>query len=57
MIAASAGDKDSLDQVKRGFIDGIVTKEEYESTLRVYHNRHAEMKSNMRDIAAAIPIS
>ena len=57
ILSAKCGCKDSLDTVKRGFMDGDVTKEEYESTLRAYHNRHAEMKSEMRDkVAAVIPM-
>ena len=55
ILSAKCGCKDSLSTVKSGFMDGDVTKEEYESTLRAYHNRHAEMKSDMRDIATNIP--
>ena len=54
MIAARAGYVISLEKVKQGFMQGFVTKEEYECTLRAYHNRHAEMKSDMRDEAAAL---
>ena len=53
IIAARAGFTQSLDQVKRGFMEGLVTKDEYESTLRAYHNRQAEMKSDMRADATA----
>jgi hypothetical protein len=52
MLAAEAGNKDSLDEVKRGFTKGYVTKDEYESTLRAYHECQAEMKSEARDNAA-----
>ena len=52
MLAAKAGNKDSLDEVKRGFTKGLVTKDEYESTLRAYHVCQAEMKSETRDNAA-----
>ena len=54
LISARAGDKESLDRVKSGFRSGIVTKEEFEETLRAYHNHQLEMKSDARDEAAAI---
>ena len=50
-LAAKAGLPESLDKVKLGFMDGDVTKDEYESTLRVYHERQTEMKSEARDKA------
>ena len=53
MISARAGQDESLGKVKAGFMDGFVTKEEYEGTLRAYHNSQLEMKSGMRDEAAA----
>ena len=43
--AAKAEDKGSLDNIKRGFMEGLVTKEEYERTLRAYQKRQDEMKS------------
>ena len=54
LISARAGDKDSLDAVKSGFRSGIVTKGEYEWSLRAYHNRQLAMKSDARDKAAAV---
>ena len=33
-------------------MDGMITKDEYASTLRAYQKRHDEMKSDTRDIAA-----
>ena len=54
MLAAKAGDKDSLDQVKKGFMDGAVTKDEYAGTLRAFHGRQTEMKSEARDKAAEL---
>ena len=54
ILAARAGEKDSLDKVKDGFIEGYVTKEEYAGTLRVYQKQVDEMKSDTRDIAADI---
>ena len=49
MIAARAGDNESLDSVKAGFMEGNVTKDEYENVLRSYHKRQLEMKSDARD--------
>ena len=51
IISAKAGFKLSLDQVKKGFMDGIITKDEYANTLRAYQQRHDEMKSDGRDNA------
>ena len=53
IIGARAGSKESLDAVKIGFMQGIVTKDGYASTLRTYHERQKEMKSDARDKAAA----
>ena len=50
-LAARAGDKDSLDKVKKGFMTGFITKDEYANTLREYQQRHDEMKSDDRDKA------
>ena len=52
ILSSKAGGKQSLDLVKNGFMDGDVTKDEYESTLRAYHERQTEMKSEARDLAA-----
>ncbi|MDB4430529.1 hypothetical protein N9140_01070, partial [bacterium] len=51
MIAAKAGYKDSLDAAKEGFMDGIITKDEYANTLRAYQQQHNEIKSDGRDEA------
>ena len=53
ILAAKAGYKDSLDNVKIGHMGGIVTKDEYANTLRAYQQRHNEMKSDDRDKAEA----
>ena len=53
ILAAKAGFKMSLDDVKEGFMDDIVTKDEYATTLRAYQQRHDEMKSDDRDRAEA----
>ena len=48
-----AGDKLSLDSVKKGYMSGFVTKEQYSNTLREYQNSQDEMKSKARDKALA----
>ena len=52
IIAAKAGNPPSLDRVKDGFMKGFVTKDEYTGTLRAYHERQIEMKSDAREAAA-----
>jgi len=44
-IAARAGDKRSLDIIKKAFMKGVVTKDEYAHTLRTYQKIRSEMKS------------
>ena len=56
IIAARAGYKLSLETVKKGYKHGFVTKDEYANTLRVYHERQMEMKSDAREKAAALRI-
>jgi uncharacterized protein len=51
MISAKAGYKESLNGVMDGFMGGLVTKDEYASTLRAYQKRQNEMKSDERDLA------
>ena len=51
ILSARAGDKDSLNRVKQGFMRGHVTKDEYANTLRVYQKIQDEMKSDARDKA------
>ena len=54
ILAANAGSKDSLDWVKDVFMEGLVTKDQYENSLRAYHSQHNEMKSDQRDRASEI---
>ena len=54
ILAAKAGHKKSLDQVKKGFMHGIVTKDGYANALRAYQSRQGEMKSEDRDRAALL---
>ena len=51
IMAAQAGFKESLNAVKAGFKGGLVTKDEYASTLRAHHEIQKEMKSDARDKA------
>jgi hypothetical protein len=52
LLSARAGDKLSLENVKQGYINGRVTKEEYTKTLRAYQMSQDEVKSDARDKAA-----
>ena len=54
ILAASVGQKHSLDAVKWGFMNGYVTKDEYANTLRSYQKIVDEMKSEARDKAEAV---
>ena len=53
MLSARAGDDDSLNAVKQGFMARYVTKDEYADTLREYQKSQDEMKSDIRDKALA----
>jgi len=53
MLAASAGCKESLKRVKKGFVRGDVNKDDYANTLRANQKIQDEMKSDDRDIAEA----
>ena len=54
MLCARAGDDDSLNTVKQGFMARYVTKDEYANTLREYQKSQNEMISDTRDKAAAV---
>ena len=54
IIAARAGYTESLDNVKKGVMSGFILKDEYARTLRAYHERQKEMKSDARDTAALL---
>ena len=53
ILSAKAGFNGSLDNVKKGYIMGHVTKHEYANTLRAYQRAHDGMKSDDRDKAEA----
>lgn len=48
-IAARAGYKPDLDHLQAGYLKVLVTKDEYEETLRAYHESVVEMKSDKRE--------
>ena len=54
MLAARSGYHESLDEIKEGFMAGLVTKHEYGNTLRAYQTRVDEMESEARDKATMI---
>ena len=54
VLAARAGDDDSLGAVKKGYMNEIVTKDEHANTLREYQKSQNEMRSDTRDKAAAV---
>ena len=54
ILSARAGDKGSLDVVKKGYKNDIVPKDEYANILRAYQSRQDEMKSDERDKALAV---
>jgi TPR repeat protein len=51
IIAAKLGYDDSLDEVKKGFVDGIVSKEEYAAALRGHQAAVDATKSEQREAA------
>ena len=53
ILAAKTGDDKALGAVKLGFMNGVVTKDEYANTLREYQKSQDEMKSEARDKAEA----
>ena len=54
VIAARAGHTKSLGIMKKGFMMGYITKDEYAGSLRAYQKRHDEMKSDARDRATPV---
>jgi len=53
MIAARAGDSDSLKQINRLYTYGRATKDDYTKALKLYQEYLGEIKSSQRDEAAA----
>lgn len=54
MIGARSGYNQCLERVKEGFIGGMITKAEFEETLRMHKESLDEIKSEQRDKAAAM---
>ena len=54
IVAAKSGYKISLNEVKQRFVDGWVSKPEFEETLRLHKESLEEMRSDQRDKAAAL---
>ena len=54
ILAAKPGYKKPLDNVKAGFMHGMVTKDEYANTLHAYQDCCNEMKSDARDKARTL---
>jgi len=54
MIGAKSGYAQCLERVKDGFAGGMVTKADFEETLRMHKESLDEMKSDQRDKAAAL---
>ena len=54
MICAGCGNEHALQRIRDGFINGHVTKDEYETALRDYQAYMDEVKSVQRDRAEAI---
>ena len=53
MIAACAGDDESLKEIQEGYMNGHVAKEDFAKALRAHKDAVDEMKSDQRDAAAA----
>ena len=53
MIAVNSGWKDSLDSIKKLYLDGHATKDDYATALRAYQSYVNEIRSEQRDEAAA----
>ena len=51
IISARAGDDDSLKEIRECFLEGHVTKEEFEKALRAHQVSNDEMKSEQREAA------
>ena len=54
LISASAGDDDSVKAVQDGYRNCLVTKDNFEVTLRAHKKSQDEMKSEWRDHAVAV---
>ncbi|EJK65330.1 hypothetical protein THAOC_13819 [Thalassiosira oceanica] len=55
LISAKMGDTDSLETIKRLFMGGVATKEQYREALKGYQDAVEEWKSHDRDEAKKLP--
>jgi len=53
-VAASAGDRDSMDVLMDAYRDKELSKEDLTQTLRAHQASNNEMKSDDRDIAKSV---
>ena len=53
MIAAGSGYHDSLKMIKQFYLDGYATRDDYAKALKAYQAYLDEVKSDVRDKAAA----
>jgi len=53
MISTKGGNSDSLEDIKRMYMNGDATKDDYAKALRLYQAYLSEIKSDQRDEAAA----
>lgn len=53
IIAAGTGSEQSLDAVKKAFVEGLAPKALYELALRVHHKYLDEVRSDQREKASA----
>ena len=51
MVSAKLGDQESVDKVKKMFMDGLATKADYADALRGHQSAAEEMRSPDRDEA------
>jgi len=51
IIAAGTGDKDALDNIRRDYMRGFATKDQYTTALRDYQAYKEDVKSDQRDRA------
>ena len=53
IIAANLGDDRSMKELKQGYEEGLVSKDEYTATLHAYQTAVDATKSQKREVAEA----
>ena len=56
MISAEAGDDDSLEKIRKCFMNGHATKDDFEKALRAHKKAKDEMKSDQREVVQDQPM-